>query len=84
MRSVTDSLNKINFFNAVKKVMIRASGPDRNLNLRIFISLIHELRVKLDITKAGLAPEKTMRLIELGIDDRGSDDIYGKLEQKKK
>ena len=61
--------------------MIRASGPDKNLNLRIFMGLIHELRVKLDIAKAGLAPEKTMRLIDLGMDHQT--DLYGKLQQKR-
>jgi len=57
-------------------VFIRAAGNDRKLNLRILMSLIHELRVKLDIAKAGLAPEKTMRQIDFGVDE--STEIFGK------
>lgn len=80
-RSANESLHHINFFNAVKKVIIRAGGPDRKINLRVFIQLIHELRTKLDIAKAGLAPEKIMRLINYGMDERS--DIYGRLQQKR-
>ena len=69
--SAQESLLAINFFNAAKKVLIRAAGPDKNLNLRMLISLIHELRVKLEIYKAGLGPDKIMRLIDLG-DKAGS------------
>ena len=42
----------------VKKVIIRSGGRDGKLNLTIFKELIKELRVKLDITKAGLGPDK--------------------------
>jgi len=57
-------------------VFIRAAGNDCKLNLRILMSLIHELRVKLDIAKAGLAAEKTMRQIDFGVDE--STEIFGK------
>ena len=37
------------------------------INIRIFTQLIKELRIKLDITKADLAAEKTMRTINFGL-----------------
>lgn len=43
------------------------------MNLRIFVSLIHELRVKLDIAKAGLAPIKIVHQIEDGLSKENQD-----------
>ena len=61
-----ESLKAINFFNMVKKVLVRSGGLERKINLRILIDLIHELRVKLDITKAGLVPPKIQSQINAG------------------
>mmetsp|Transcript_17816 Transcript_17816/g.23972 ORF Transcript_17816/g.23972 Transcript_17816/m.23972 type:complete len:126 (+) Transcript_17816:635-1012(+) len=63
-RPAKESLNAINFFNSVKRVLIRSGGPEKRLNLRIFAGLLHELRIKLDIAKAGLAPAKIMHQID--------------------
>ena len=65
-----ESLKAIKFFSMVKRVMMRSSGPERRLNLRIFTELLRELRIKLDITKAGLSPEKIKSIIEARIDDK--------------
>ena len=56
--SFDQSLKAINFYNMVKKVLIRSGSPDRRLNLRVFTDLLRELRVKLEIAKAGITPEK--------------------------
>ena len=56
-------METINFYNQVKKVVIRSGGDAKTINIKIFAGLIHELRIKLDITMAGLAAEKTMRLV---------------------
>lgn len=37
------------------------------MNLRIFAGLIKELRIKYDIYKEGLAPDKVMRNINFGL-----------------
>ena len=65
-KPIKESLKAINFYNMVKKVLIRSAGQERKLNLRIFIELIHELRIKLDITKAGLVPDKIQSMINAG------------------
>ena len=56
-------METINFYNQVKKVVIRSGGDAKTINIKIFAGLIHELRIKLDITMAGLAAEKTMRQV---------------------
>ena len=43
------------------------------MNLRIFTGLIHELRVKLDIVKAGLAPPKIANQIEQSLNGSKSE-----------
>ena len=58
VKSQQESIKAINFFNMVKKVLIRSGGKQRKLNLRILNDLIYELRVKLDINKAGFVPDK--------------------------
>ena len=63
-RPMRESLKDIDFFVMVKKVIIRSGGPERRLNLRVFIELLRELRMKLDITKAGLIPEKVKSRLE--------------------
>ena len=65
-RQLDLSLKDINFFNMVKTVMIRSGGSEKRLNLRVFNDLLRELHIKLDIAKAGLAPEKIKSLIEAG------------------
>ena len=61
MSCFSSSLRNINFYNQVKKVLIRSGGPERRVNVRILDGLIHELRIKLEIVKGGLAAEKVMR-----------------------
>ena len=51
----------------MKKVIIRSGGNQKELNIRILLELIHELRIKLDITKSSLAAEKTMREVNFGL-----------------
>ena len=51
-RPLQESLKDINFYNMVKKVMIRSGGPEKKLNLRVFIDLMRELHLKLDIAMA--------------------------------
>ena len=68
-QSMRESLRTIDFFVMVKKVIIRSGGPERRLNLRVFIDLLRELRMKLDITKEGLVPEKVKSRIGLGNSD---------------
>ena len=62
------AFDTINFYNQVKEVVIRSGGGDKVINLKIFSGLMTELRIKLEITKAGLGPEKTMRVIEQGLE----------------
>ena len=67
-----ESIKRLNFYNKVKEVVIRCSeeviGHPGNrtqmmFNIKIFQAMIKELRIRLDITKSGLAPEKAMRLL---------------------
>lgn len=60
-------MQTINFYNHVKKIIIRSGGPDKVINIRIFTGLVQELRIKFDITSAGLAAEKTMRKVNQGL-----------------
>ena len=46
--------------------MIRSSEADKTFNLYIFVGLIKELRIKLQIFQAGFGPQKSMQLIKLG------------------
>lgn len=62
------AMHSVNFYSLVKKVIIRSGGTDKAINLRIFVDLIHELRIKLNITKDGFGPEKTMREINFGLE----------------
>lgn len=55
-----EAMANINFYNQAKKVIIRSGGPEKLLNLKIFCGLIRELRIKLDITKRGIGPDKLM------------------------
>ena len=76
------AMNMINFYNQVKKIIIRSGGVDRIINIRIFAGMIRELRIKLDITKAGLAAERTMQVINYGLDsnvteNNGKSKSYG-------
>ena len=48
--------------------------------MRIFSGLLLELRIKLDLTKDGLAADKTKRLINFGLPD---DDQDPSMKQKK-
>jgi len=61
-----ESLAVINFYNIVKLVVIRSS-TDKRFNLKTFKMLIRELRIKLDILKKGLGPEKINQLIDFGL-----------------
>ena len=63
------AMNTINFYNEVKKVIIRSGGADKYINLKILTGLIKELRIKLDIIKSGLGADKTMREINFGFSE---------------
>lgn len=63
-----ESMKVLNFYNLVKKIVIRSGDSDRMINIKIFWGLIRELRLKLDIFKVGLGPDKTMMAIDLGLD----------------
>jgi len=64
----SESLRIIKFFSAVKRVIIMASGSDKSFNLRVFLGLMHELRMKLEIAKSGHLAEKAMRKVDGGAD----------------
>jgi len=66
-RGEGDFLNKLKFYGAVKKVIIRSGGSDKMLNLRVFIWLLHEVRMKLEVAKSGHLAEKAMRVINAGV-----------------
>ncbi len=68
----------------MKKVIIRSGGPERRVNIRILVGLMHELRIKLDYVKAGLAAEKTMRLVNQGLDDPQKDKAKMQLKRKQR
>lgn len=68
-----DSLATINFYNIVKLVVIRSSS-NKKFNLKTFKMLLKELRVKLDILKKGLGPDKINQLIDFGL-DRAEEDL---------
>ena len=74
----------INFYNQVKKIVIRSGGPDKVINIRIFAGLIRELRIKLDITKAGLAAERTMRVINFGLEENNTASKQGSGKSQRK
>ena len=79
------AMHKVNFYSQVKKVIIRCGGTDKAFNLRIFMDLILELRVKLNITKEGLGPEKIMREINFGLENAKNhhkDSSYGDIDDK--
>ena len=67
------AMSTINFYNQVKKIIIRSGGVDKVINIRIFAGMIRELRIKLDITKAGLAAERTMQVINYGLDSNATE-----------
>ena len=70
------SMETINFYNKVKEIVIK-SGEDiekgddtlQMFNFKVFVSMLKELRIKLDIAKEGLGPDKIMRYINSGLDD---------------
>ena len=65
-------MKKLNFYSKVKEIVIRSSeegvsqARDQTymmFNIRIFHAMLKELRIRLDVVKAGLGPEKFMRII---------------------
>ena len=70
------SMETINFYNKVKEIVIK-SGEDvekgddtlQMFNFKVFVAMLKELRIKLDIAKEGLGPDKIMRLINSGLDE---------------
>ena len=74
-------MKTVNFYNKVKEIVIRSSEDvqvnplgsktTKMLNIKIFHALLKELRIKLDITKSGLGPDKTMRVINQGQQEEG-------------
>ena len=70
-------MKTVNFYNKVKEIVIRSSEEvhinplgsktTKMLNIKILHALIKELRIKLDVTKWGLGPDKTMRAINQGL-----------------
>ena len=68
-----EALKTIKFYNLVKKVVIRSSQEENEfsmINIRILKDLIKELRIRLDITKQGLCPDKVTRIINFGLDSK--------------
>ena len=69
-------MDTINFYNKVKEIVIK-SGEDvekgddtlQMFNFKVFVAMLKELRIKLDIAKEGLGPDKIMRLINSGFDE---------------
>ena len=72
-----ESLATINFYNIVKLVVIRSSSTNKKFNLKTFKLLLKELRVKLDIVKRGIGPEKINQLIDFGLDKADEDLVFG-------
>lgn len=70
-----ESLAVINFYNIVKLVVIRSS-KDKKINLKTFKMLIRELRIKLDILKKGLGPDKINQVIDFGLEKTDEEDLY--------
>ena len=68
-----ESMKTINYYNKVKEIVIRSSEEilvnplstqsTKMFNIKIFHTMLKELRVKLDVTKWGLGPDKIMRAI---------------------
>ena len=50
-------------------MVVRSGGSERLFNLRIFIGLIKEIRMKLDYTLAGIMPDKVEREMNFGLED---------------
>ena len=48
--------------------MIRSSGVEKKLILSIFVILLQELKIKLDITKDGIGPNKIISEVYSGSD----------------
>ena len=68
------SLRKLNFYNQVKKVIIRSGGAEKSFNLRIFVGLIRQIRTKFNLTKLGLVSDKVHQAINQGLHDDGEID----------
>merc|ERR1712176_88086 len=65
-RAKQRALKTIKFYNQAKQIILRSGGDDKIVNLKILKGLLSELRVRLDITKQGLAADKVNRAIEFG------------------
>ena len=48
----------LNFYTLVKKIIIRSSEADKTFNLRIFVGLVKQLRINMQILQAGFGPQK--------------------------
>ena len=57
---------QVKFYNEAKKIILRSGGDDRIVNLKILKGLLSELRLRLEIVKFGLAPDKVNQIIEFG------------------
>lgn len=60
------ALQILKFYNQAKQVIYRSGGDDNIVNLKILKGLLSELRLRLDLTKEGMAPEKVKQIIDFG------------------
>ena len=45
------SIVSLNFYNKVKEIIIKSSDSEKTFNLKVFTTLLKELRIKLDVIK---------------------------------
>ena len=45
------SIERLNFYNKVKEIIIKSSDSEKTFNFKVFTTLLKELRIKLDVIK---------------------------------
>ena len=66
------SIENLNFYNKVKEIIIRSSDEEKTFNLKVFATLLKELRIKLDVLKDGLGPDKFSQAVDFGLENKKS------------
>ena len=69
------SIESLNFYNKVKEVIIKSSktsDSEKTFNFKVFTTLLKELRIKLDVIKKELGPDKFSRDVNFGQEKKSS------------
>ena len=66
------SIESLNFYNKVKEIIIKSSDSEKTFNFKVFTTLLKELRIKLDVIKSELGPDKFSRDVNFGQEKKSS------------